>query len=73
MTIQEILKDPATSYWLRDALTALLERDPVDALHDIEILQKVFVDLLDLPGQWTWSYAYGDSAVHRISEGGGHS
>mgnify|MGYP003660473685 FL=1 len=47
MTIQEILKDPATSYWLRDALTALLERDPVDALHDTEILQKVFVDLLD--------------------------
>jgi hypothetical protein len=45
--IQEILRDPATSYWLRDALTALLERDPVDALHDTEILQKVFVDLLD--------------------------
>ena len=58
MTIQEILKDPATSYWFRDAITALLERDPVDALHDTEILQKVFVDLLD---------------SHRISEGGGHS
>ena len=29
---------PAVSYWLKDALTALDQRDPVDALQDAEVL-----------------------------------
>jgi hypothetical protein len=41
MTIQEILKDPATSRWLRDALTSALTRDPVDVQTDLEILCAV--------------------------------
>ena len=41
MTIQQIIDDPSTSYWLRDALTTSLNRDPVDTLNDIEILQRV--------------------------------
>ena len=28
----------AVSYWLKDALTALDQRDPVDALQDAEVL-----------------------------------
>ena len=33
-----IQTDPSISYWLKDALTALDQRDPVDALQDAEIL-----------------------------------
>ena len=42
-TIKErtILDDPAASYWLKDRLRELAERDPVDALHDLEALVAV--------------------------------
>ena len=33
-----IRNHPAISYWLKDALAALDQRDPVDALQDAEIL-----------------------------------
>lgn len=33
-----VLENPATSYWLRQALTSALARDPVDALNDAEQL-----------------------------------
>lgn len=33
-----VLEDPASSYWLRDSLTRLDQRDPVDVLHDLEKL-----------------------------------
>jgi len=32
------LENPACSFWLRDALTQALDRDPVDALADAEQL-----------------------------------
>ena len=41
MTVQQILANPATSYWLRDALSTSLSRDPVDVLNDLEILRRV--------------------------------
>lgn len=34
----EILADPAVSDWLKAALTAAAERDPIDALNDALLL-----------------------------------
>lgn len=46
MTAQEfatkIASNPATSYWLRGAIAALLERDVLDARNDAEILAEIF-------------------------------
>jgi hypothetical protein len=39
--IRQILKGPGTSYWLKNALTAALDRDPVDAVNDAELLAMV--------------------------------
>ena len=39
--IRELLKDPALSHWLRDALLSALERDPVDAANDAGLLALV--------------------------------
>jgi len=36
--IGAIINDPGASFWLKNAVTALQDRDPVDALHDVEIL-----------------------------------
>lgn len=35
---ETLLADPATSFWLKDALRSALTRDPVDAERDAEIL-----------------------------------
>ena len=35
------LNNPATSYWLKDALETSLKRDPIDALMDVSILQEI--------------------------------
>lgn len=35
---QQLKKDPATSFWLRDQLKATEKRDPIDALNDAELL-----------------------------------
>lgn len=40
------LANPATTYWLRDALKSALVRDPVDALHDAEELAALLQDRL---------------------------
>ena len=42
--VTRILKDPTTSYWLKDAIVALRKRDVVDALNDVEILLEVLTD-----------------------------
>lgn len=39
--IEQILLGPETSPWLRMALTAALERDPIDAAADAAVLVKV--------------------------------
>jgi len=38
---EQLLADPATSFWLKRALRGALMRDPVDASHDAEMLATV--------------------------------
>jgi len=38
ITVADVIQDPAASYWLKDALTAALRRDPVDAARDAHVL-----------------------------------
>lgn len=40
-SVDELLNDPSTSLWFRDALIAALLRDPIDAANDAEILARV--------------------------------
>lgn len=44
---QEILASPSTSFWLKDALRAALQRDPVDAASDAELLATVLASRCD--------------------------
>ena len=39
--IQRVLLDPAASFWLKNALRSALERDPVDAANDAEVLAQL--------------------------------
>lgn len=39
--IKTILSSPATSTWLKNALTSALGRDPVDAVNDAQLLATV--------------------------------
>lgn len=39
--IRQILNGPGTSYWLKNALTSALNRDPVDAVNDAELLALI--------------------------------
>ncbi len=47
LKILDALANPATTYWLRDALKSSLSRDPVDALRDAEELAALLQDRLD--------------------------
>jgi len=40
-TIEEVLRDPSASAWLKAALRSALERDPVDAANDAEVLARL--------------------------------
>jgi len=40
--IDEILADPAASFWLKDAIKTLLQRDCLDAATDAEMLHRIF-------------------------------
>jgi hypothetical protein len=37
-TIEEVLRDPSASFWLKAALRSALARNPVDAANDAEVL-----------------------------------
>jgi hypothetical protein len=39
--IENVLRDPAASFWLKAALRTALERDPVDAANDAEMLLRL--------------------------------
>lgn len=39
--IEQILHDPAASFWIKKALQTALDRDPVDAANDAEVLAEV--------------------------------
>jgi hypothetical protein len=40
-TIEDVLRDPAASLWLKATLRTALERDPVDAANDAEVLLRI--------------------------------
>jgi hypothetical protein len=40
-SVDELLRDPSTSFWLRNALRSALQRDPVDAANDADMLARV--------------------------------
>jgi hypothetical protein len=40
-TIDELLHDPSTPYWLRHVILLVRDRDPVDVLSGIEVLRDV--------------------------------
>ena len=39
--VDQVLSEPSTSYWLRDALRSALVRDPVDAANDAVVLARL--------------------------------
>jgi hypothetical protein len=45
--IAQLLADPSASFWIKDAIRALSERDPIDALGDAELLAEVMKERLD--------------------------
>jgi hypothetical protein len=45
-TIEEVMADQSASEWLKTALRAALERDPVDALNDTLALAEILEDRL---------------------------
>jgi hypothetical protein len=52
--ISNTLNDPATSYWLSDALSKAMDRDPVDALNDAEWLYDLMQERCTaiVKGEW---------------------
>ncbi len=46
-TLHALFADPAVSDWLKRALRDLAQRDPLNALHDIELLQALMQDRLE--------------------------
>ena len=51
--MKAILADPAASYWLKEAIRALLSRDALDAANDAELLAKLFSSRLDAMLEYT--------------------
>ncbi len=46
-TIEQVMANPATHNWLKDALQSALDKDPVDASYDAELLAKLLRARLD--------------------------
>ena len=46
-TIEQVLASPATHNWLKSALASALDKDPVDASYDAELLAKLLRARLD--------------------------
>ena len=44
---QQIMTDPAASRWLKNALAGALNRDPVDACRDAELLLQILQERAD--------------------------
>jgi len=43
-TVEGVLSDPTSTYWLKNAVTNLLEKDIVNSLKDVEVLHAILVD-----------------------------
>jgi len=41
LEVEQVLSDPAASFWLKDALRSAVVRDPVDAANDAEVLFRL--------------------------------
>jgi hypothetical protein len=41
LEIEQVLGDPAASFWLKEALSSALDRDPMDAANDAEVLAQL--------------------------------
>jgi hypothetical protein len=41
LEIEQVLADPAASFWLKKALSSALDLDPVDAANDAEVLAQL--------------------------------
>lgn len=63
--IAEVMSDPGTSPWLRDALSTALRRDPVEACRDAELLTV----LLKVQAGSTHPADLAASPVHWHAEG----
>ena len=46
--IESILSDPNSSGWLKTALLSALDREPIDAVNDAEILSQALKDWLGM-------------------------
>jgi hypothetical protein len=44
--IESLLSDPRSSGWLKTALLSSLDREPIDAVNDAEMLYQVLKDWL---------------------------
>lgn len=38
----QVLQDPASSFWLKETVKRLLEKDIVDVRNELEILNRIF-------------------------------
>lgn len=65
--LEEVLRDPAASFWLKDALRSALARDPVDAANDAEMLAQV------LDGRCRSILASLDGKRENSDSGGSHA
>ncbi len=41
LELEQVLADPAASFWLKEALRSALDRDPVDEANDAEVLAQL--------------------------------
>ena len=55
--IEETILDPCTSHWLRDALKAAMQRDPLDACEDAKMLAWLMGQRVKEEG---WTYCHED-------------
>ena len=39
--VEDVLRDPPASFWVKAALRSALTRDPVDAVNDAEFLARI--------------------------------
>ncbi len=40
--MNEVLKEPCVSFWLKKAIKELKQRDPIDAFRDLEFLKELW-------------------------------
>jgi len=47
-TIEQVIGDPSTWTWMRQALVSALGRDPMDAANDAHVLKKLLENRVDM-------------------------